>query len=135
MSIEELRDASERDWVTRKIKQLIETHSLVWHGPSLTAGCTNYECDMPVIQLYGMSEIGDAERRHRSEVLAAWHSDELRKARAAALREAAEGLDHSTQADVNNAIGRPSPTFSHTERFADVMWLRKRADQMEGEAE
>ncbi|GAA1450407.1 hypothetical protein ACFP47_10255 [Nesterenkonia lacusekhoensis] len=60
-----------------------------------------------------------------------WYAEEIRKAKAEALREAAERLDESTQADVNNYIGRPQPTFSHTERYADVQWLRKRAEGLE----
>lgn len=63
----------------------------------------------------------------------AWYAAELRKARVEALREAADVLDHCTEADVNNAIGRPSPTYRHSQRYADVQWLHDRADQIEEE--
>lgn len=61
-----------------------------------------------------------------------WHAEELRKAKAEALREAAERLEESTRADANNYIGRPRPTFGHSDRYADVQWLKQRAADIEG---
>lgn len=65
----------------------------------------------------------DAERQRFDRWLA--------QVKAEALRDAAEALDNCTDADVNNAIGRPRPTYSHSDRYADVRWLELRADQIE----
>ena len=55
----------------------------------------------------------------------------LAQVKAEALRDAAVALDNCTEADVNNAIGQPSPTYSHSDRYADVRWLELRADQIQ----
>lgn len=56
-----------------------------------------------------------------------------REAKIKALRGAANDLDLSTRADINNLIGRPAPSFKTSDRVADILWLGVRADQLEQE--
>lgn len=84
------------------------------------------------------NDSGDQEHRIYAQILGALgrriqdeRADAARKAKVTALREAARDLNESTQADVNNFIERPAPTFSHSDRYADVLWLSHRADELE----
>lgn len=82
---------------------------------------------------YGLTNMDPPTEKEARQEFDRWHAAEVRRAKAEALREAAEDLDESTQADINNYIDRPSPTYTHSDRLADVLWLETRADQIEKE--